>query len=356
MITMEKTEWGHASGRTAVHYQMSTPDGMEIGITNFGAILTQVQVPDRLGRSADVTLGFDHLEGYTSNPPYIGCIVGRVANRIGRARFVLDGREFALATNMAPNHVHGGVEGFNKKLWDVVDETRGGDAASLTMTYASADGEEGYPGNLTASVTYTLAAGNALKVEMEAVTDAPTIVNLAHHAYWNLAGHDAGDILDHELNLNARNYTPTDADSLPTGEIAAVAGTPFDFTRTKAIGADIGRLGGGSEGAGGYDINLVLDGEAGELRPAAWARDPESGRVLEVSTTSPGVQFYTGNYLDGSVVGKGGAAYGRHAGFCLETQDFPDAINKEGLPGWPSIILRPGATYEHTVVFSFSAE
>ena len=356
MITMEKTEWGRASGKTAAHYRMSTPGGMEVGITNYGAILTQVRVPDRRGRCADVTLGFDQLEGYTSNPPYIGCIVGRVANRIGGARFALDGREYVLAPNMAPNHLHGGVEGFNKKVWDVVDETRGAEAASLTMTYASADGEEGYPGNLTASVTYTLDAGNALKVDMEAVTDAPTIVNLAHHAYWNLAGHDSGDILDHELTLDARHYTPTDADSLPTGEISAVAGTPFDFTRSKAIGADIGRLGGGSEGPGGYDINLVLDGGAGELRRAARARDPKSGRVLEVGTTSPGVQFYTGNYLDGSVVGKGGAAYGRYAGFCLETQHFPDAINKEGRPGWPSVILRPGSTYEHTVVFSFSAE
>ena len=355
MITMEKTDWGRVAGRTAFHYRMSTPSGMAIGITNYGAILTEVHVPDRHGRVADVALGFDRLEGYTSNPPYVGCIVGRVANRIGGARFALDGKEYALAANMAPNHVHGGVEGFNKKIWDVIDETRGEDAASVTMTYASAGGEEGYPGNLTASVTYTLSAGNAVKVEMEAVTDAPTIVNLAHHAYWNLAGHDSGDILDHELTLNARNYTPTDADSLPTGAIAAVAGTPFDFTRPKKIGADIGRLC-GADGPGGYDINLVLDGGPGAMRRAGRATEPQSGRVLEVRTTSPGVQFYTGNYLDGSVTGKGGAAYRRYAGFCLETQHFPDAVNKEGRPGWPSVILRPGSTYEHTVVFAFAAE
>ena len=355
MISMERTEWGQVGGKTAVHYSLTTAEGTAIGITNFGAILTEVRVPDRHGRVADVTLGFDRLEGYLSNPPYIGCIVGRVANRIGKARFALDGKEYTLAANMAPNHVHGGVEGFNKKIWEVVDETRGDDSAALTMTCTSADGEEGYPGELTASVTYTLAAGNSLKVDMEAVTDAPTIVNLAHHAYWNLAGHDSGDILDHELILNAQNYTPTDADSLPTGEIAAVAGTPFDFTRSKKIGADIGGPGGSDE-PGGYDINMVLDGEAGEMKRAARARDPRSGRVLEVHTNSPGVQFYTGNYLDGSVIGKGGAAYARHAGFCLETQHFPDAINKEGMPGWPSVILRPGNTYEHTVVFRFSTE
>ena len=356
MISMERTEWGQIGGRTAVHYSLATPEGMAIGITNFGAILTQVHVPDRDGQIADVALGFDRLDGYLSNPPYIGCIVGRVANRIGKARFALDGKEYTLAANMKPNHVHGGVEGFNKKIWDVVDETRGDDSAALTMSYTSADGEEGYPGKLTTWVTYTLIAGNAIKVEMKSVTDAPTIVNLAHHAYWNLGGHDCGHILDHELTLKARNYTPADADSLTTGEIAAVAGTPFDFTRPKKIGADIGRLGGGEEETGGYDINLVLDGGEGEMKQAAKARDPQSGRVLEVHTTHPGVQFYTGNYLDGTVVGKGGAAYARHAGFCLETQQFPDAINKEGRPGWPSVILRPGNSYEHTVIFQFSAE
>ena len=349
MSKLHRTEWGQVEGKPVYLYTLKS-GGIVARVTNYGAILAELHAPDRHGRALDLTLGFDNLEGYLSPHPHFGGVVGRVANRIGRGLFALDGKQYSLAINNPPNHLHGGEKGFDKKVWDIVDEKQNGEEIAVRMTCASPDGEENYPGNLEASVTYALADDGTLKVEMRAHADAPTIVNLAHHGYWNLAGHNAGDVLGHEVELKADQYTPFDETSIPTGEIAPVAGTPFDFTHPKKIGAEIGGT------PGGYDNNFVIDGESGRMRPAARVTEPTSGRVLEVHTTAPGVQFYTGNFLDGTIRGKDGAIYHKHAGFCLETQHFPDAINKEGQPGWPSVVLRPGTTYVHDMWLRFSAE
>lgn len=354
--SIHKTEWGSVGDKSVYLYTLKNGYGITAKITNYGALLTELHLPDRNGKSADVALGFDTLDGYLAGHPYFGCIVGRVANRIADGKFTLDGQEYTLAANMGPSHLHGGEEGFDKKVWDVVEVKKGADGAFLTMKYVSPDGEEGYPGNLTVTVTYTLMTHD-LRIDMRAETDAPTIVNLANHAYWNLAGHDAGDILGHELSLNAGNYTPTDETVIPTGEITSVENTPYDFRESKPIGRDIGQLpGDGGEDPGGYDINFALNGEAGAMRLAARVSEPNSGRNMEVHTDAPGVQLYTGNYLDSSLTGKDDTVYKKHAGFCLETQHFPDAINKEGTPGWQSVILRPGEVYSHSLLFRFSTE
>ena len=354
--SIQGIQWGTVNDKAVYLYTLDNGYGITAKITNYGALLTELHLPDRHGERADVALGFDTLDGYLAGHPYFGCTVGRVANRISEGKFTLDGKEYTLATNIGPSHLHGGEEGFDKKVWDIglVQEDDAG--VSLSMHYTSPDGEEGYPGNLTVTVTYTLNATD-LRIDMRAETDAPTIVNLANHAYWNLAGHDAGDILKHELSLNADNYTPTDETVIPTGEIAPVENTPFDFRESKPIGRDIGQLpGDGGEDPGGYDINFVLNGEAGTMRLAARVNEPSYGRKMEVHTDAPGVQLYTGNYLDGSLGGKGQTVYKKHAGFCLETQHFPDAINKEGTPGWQSVVLRPGEVYRHSILFKFSTE
>ena len=354
--SIHKIEWGTVGDKSVYLYTLKNGYGITAKITNYGALLTELHLPDRNGESADVALGFDTLDGYLAGHPYFGCTVGRVANRITDGKFTLDGVGYTLATNMGPSHLHGGEEGFDKKVWDVVEVKKSADGAYLTMKYVSPDGEEGYPGNLTVTVTYTLMTHD-LRIDMRAETDAPTIVNLANHAYWNLAGHDAGDILKHELSLNADNYTPTDETVIPTGEIASVKDTPYDFRESKTIGRDIGQLpGDGGEDPGGYDINFALNGEAGTMRLAARVSEPSSGRKMEVHTDAPGVQLYTGNYLDGSLTGKDDTVYKKHAGFCLETQHFPDAINKEETPGWQSVILRPGEVYSHSLLFRFSTE
>ena len=354
--SIHRIDWGTVSDKSVYLYTLKNGYGITAKITNYGALLTELHLPDRNGESADVTLGFDTLDGYLAGHPYFGCIVGRVANRITDGKFTLDGVDYTLATNMGPSHLHGGEVGFDKKVWDVVEVKKGADGAFLTMKYVSPDGEEGYPGNLTVTVTYTLMT-HEFRIDMCAETDAPTIVNLANHAYWNLAGHDAGDVLGHELSLNADNYTPTDETVIPTGEIAPVENTPYDFRESKPIGRDIGQLpGDGGEDPGGYDINFALNGEAGEMRLAARVSEPSSGRNMEVHTDAPGVQLYTGNYLDSSLTGKNDTVYKKHAGFCLETQHFPDAINKEGTPGWQSVILRPGDVYSHSLLFRFSTE
>ncbi len=354
---VQKVEWGQVQGAPVFLYTLTNRKGLKAKIINYGAILMELHVPDRRGQTADVTLGFDTLEDYLPRHPYFGCICGRVVNRIAGAKFTLDGQEYPLTRNFGAHHLHGGEHGFDRKVWTVVGESESEDRASLKMTYTSPDGEEGYPGNLTTSVTYILSDDNSLGFEMEAETDAPTIVNLAHHAYWNLAGHDSGDVLGHELQLNAPSYTVSDADGIPTGEILSVDGTPFDFTKPKTIGADIGKIPATDrEKRGGYDINLVLNGSPGQMKPVGRVREPGSGRIMEVHTTAPGVQLYTGNFLDGSSKGKGGKAYQKHAGFCLETQHYPDSINKEGQPGWHSIILRPSQTYRHVLVFKFGTE
>jgi len=330
-------------------YTLTNTNGIVAKITNYGAIVTELHLPDRTGALADVVLGFDSLDGYVRNTPYFGAIVGRVANRIRNAEFTLEDRRYALAPNDKPHHLHGGRRGWDKVVWNA-KPLHPVEGAALELTYVSRDGEEGYPGTVTARTVYTLTDHNELKVDMQATTDATTLVNMAHHSYWNLAGHDSGTILDHELTLDADAYTPG-SPMVPYGEVKPVTGTPFDFTRAKPIGRDLQQVGGMPVG---YDHNFVVNGDPTRLRQVARLRDPRTGRVMTLSADQPGVQFYTGNFLDGSIKGKGGAVYGPHAGLCLETQKFPNAIN---VPGWrDQVILRPGREYRHAMVYAFSVE
>jgi aldose 1-epimerase len=353
-----------ADGREATLYSLEVPGGWKATITDFGAILTSLQVPGRDGTPVDVVLGFDALDGYAAKHPYFGAICGRVANRIAAGRFELDGKSYQLAVNNEPNHLPGGAVGFDKKLWKATP--RGGEKGpSVDFEMVSPAGDEGYPGTLTVRATYTLTPDGELWVEMAANTDAPTIVNLAHHSYWNLAGHASGTVLGQDLAVVADRYLPVDAGSIPTGEFAAVAGTAFDFrpdrpgaSGGRRLGDAIAALPASADGKnpGGVDHNFLVRGwkPDGALRTAAVLRDPASGRSMELLTDQPGVQVYTGNYLDGSVKGKGGAAYQTHAAICLETQKYPDAIHHAGQAEWPSVRLDPGQTYRHTMVHRFS--
>ncbi len=337
-------------GQTVHLFTLVNRNGLVAKITTYGALLTEMHVPDRNGAFADVTLGFDKLDGYLKGHPFFGCTTGRYANRIAKGQFTLDGITYTLAANNAPNHLHGGVKGFDKRVWlaKSVETTYN---VGVVFSYVSRDGEEGYPGTVTAIVTYLLTDDDELRIDYEATTDKPTVINLTNHAYWNLAGAAAGDILGHELTLNADRFTPVDATSIPTGEIRAVAGGPMDFTKPKLVSKDFAAMTGTP---GGYDHNYVLNKpRAGELTLAAVLRDPKSGRTLRISTTEPGIQLYTGNYLDGSVIGKGGKMYPKHAALCLETQHFPDSPNR---PNFPSTVLRPGETYKTTTVHKFEAK
>jgi len=329
-------------------YTLTNKNGLVARITNYGATLTELHVPDRAGTLADVVLGFDDLDGYRKGTAYFGAIVGRVANRIMNASFELEGQRYSLAANDRPHHLHGGRTGWDKVIWNArpVDTA---DGPALELTYVSKDGEEGYPGTVTARTVYTLTSKNELKVEMDATTDKTTLVNMAHHSYWNLGGYNSGTILDHELMLNADQYTPG-TPMVPDGRVVSVKGTPFDFTSAKAVGRDLKQAGGKPIG---YDHNFVVNGVPNQLRPVARLRDPKSGRVMTVAADQPGVQFYTGNFLDGSAKGKG-ATYGQYAALCLETQKFPNAIN---VPAWrDQVILRPGQMYRHLMVHTFSTE
>ncbi len=327
-------------------FTLTNAHGLKARVTALGAGLVEMHVPDRRGVLADVTLGFDEIGGYLSRHPHFGVTTGRFANRIARGQFALDGVTYTLATNNGDNHLHGGVDGFDRRLW--TGERLDAETA-IRFIYTSPDGEEGYPGTLTAAVTYTLTPDNELRIDYEAVTDKPTVVNLTNHAYWNLAGPDVDDILDHELTLHASRYVPVDEGSIPTGGIHAVVGSPLDFTRAKTIAKDFAHMDGTP---GGYDHNFVIDRpHNGAVTRAAEVYEPRSGRVMTISTTEPGIQLYTGNYLTGSVTGKGGRAYQKHAGLCLETQHFPDSPNQ---PDFPSTILRPGQTYRTTTVHAFS--
>ncbi len=345
---VQTAPFGTAEGKPVQLFTLKNAKGMVAKVTNYGTTLTELHVPDRNGRMGDVVLGFDSLDRYLQGHPFFGCIAGRVANRIAGAKFTLDGKEYALAANNGPNHIHGGRKGFDKHVWEA-EAKETSDGPSVRMWRTSPDGEEGYPGNLAVTVTYTLTPANELRIEFTATTDKPTIVNLANHSYWNLAGHGSGDILGHELEIAADRYTPADAQLIPTGEIKAVAGTPFDFTKPKKIGAEHAKT--GLPNTAGYDHNFVVNGKPGDLRPAVRACDPASGRVMELLTSAPGVQLYTANFLDSKTVGKGGAPYRKHGGFCLETQHYPDSIHK---PDWPSVVLRPGETYRHVMVHRFS--
>jgi len=318
-----------------------------VAITNLGGHIVSILAPDRAGRAVDVTLGYRDFAGYLGDTSYFGSIVGRYANRIAKGRFTLDGKTYSLATNNGPNSLHGGPTGFQKRVW-TPKVVSGKDGDALELTYVSKDGEEGYPGTLTAKVVYSLREDGGLAIDYSATTDAPTVVNLTNHAYFNLAGEGEGTILGHEMQIEADAYTPVDATLIPTGERRPVEGTPLDFRKPVAIGARIDAADEQLKAGGGYDHNYVLRGTMGELRLAARVVEPKSGRVLEMLTTEPGVQFYSGNFLDGKVVGKSGKPYGRRSAFCLEAQHFPDSPNQ---PGFPPVVLRPGQTYRQTTVY-----
>jgi aldose 1-epimerase len=338
-------------GKEVDLYVLTNTNGMTAKVMTYGATLTELWVPDKDGKRADVLLGYDNLEGFLSKGnPYFGCIVGRVCNRIAKGKFSVGGTEYKVAVNNGPNHLHGGLKGFDKVVWKA---TLLRDGRTVRFEYVSPSGEEGYPGKLTVQVDYRLDFDdNKLHILYSAVTDKATPVNLTNHAYFNLAGQGTGTILDHVMTLNAHNYTPTDDTLIPTGAIKPVKGTPFDFTKPTRIGARIGELTGEP---GGYDVNYVIDRPKDEkgLVLAATVQDPRSGRVMQIRTTEPGIQFYTGNFLDGSIKGKGGAVYAKHTGFCLETQHFPDAVNQ---PKFASIVLEPGSTYSQHTTYEFSTK
>lgn len=339
------------SGEPVRVFTLTNAKGIELRAIEYGGIIVSLRTPDRTGQLAGIVLGFDELQDYVTSSPYFGAITGRYANRIANGRFTLDGATYRLAVNNGPNALHGGLKGFDKVLWrgEPGADTLG---VRLLLRYTSPDGEEGYPGTLRTSVTYTLTDGNQLVVDYEATTDKPTPVNLTQHSYFNLAGEGSGDILGHLLTINADRYTPIDSTLIPTGELAPVSGTPFDFRTRKAIGARIDEPHAQLTNGLGYDHNFVLARRPRDtgLVQAARVVDPRSGRTLDVATTEPGMQFYSGNFLDGSLVGPSGRAYARRSGFCLETQHFPNSPNT---PQFPSTILRPGETYRSRTVFTF---
>lgn len=344
---VEKTGFGRlADGKAAELYTLTNANGLIAKVTNFGTIISELHVPDRSGKLGDVVLGFDNLDQYLQGHPYFGCTVGRVANRIAKGQFTLNGKIYKLAVNNGPNSLHGGIVGFDKVLWAA--EPQDGDGAGVRFSYTSADGEEGYPGKVDVVVVMTLTNENELRIDYTAKTDAPTPINLTNHSYFNLLA-GPGDVLRHDLMLSADYYTPTDSTSIPTGEIKPVKGTAMDFTTPHAIGERIEQVRGEKVG---YDHNYVVNGGGeGALVLVGRAYEPQTGRVLEVHTTQPGVQFYTGNYLDGSLRGKYGRVYAQHTGFCLETQHFPDSVNH---PNFPSAILNPGEVYRQTTLHRFT--
>ena len=351
--SVTRAPFGATPDRAAVEiFTLTNANGTEVRAISYGAIIVSIRTRDRGGRLGDITLGFDDLEGYLTRSRYFGAVVGRYGNRIANGRFTIDGRTYRLATNNGANHLHGGDKGFDKVIWRAAPFERGGDVG-VVFTYTSRDGEEGYPGTLEATVTYTLTPRDELVVEYGASTDKATHVNLTQHTYFNLAGEGRGDVLKQRLTIDADRYTPVDDGMIPTGVIAEVEGTPFDFRKPTAIGARIDdkaneqlRFG------GGYDHNYVLNGGAGALHHAARVVDPESGRTLDVATTQPGMQFYSGNRLTG-VAGKSGHSYGPRAALCLETQHFPDSPNK---PQFPSTLVRPGDRYSSKTVFTFGVQ
>ena len=349
--TVTKTSFGKTStGENVDLYTLRNTHGVEAKITNYGGIVVSLKVPDRNGKFDDVVLGFSDFEPYLKNPPYFGALIGRYGNRIAKGRFTLNGVEYKLAVNNGENHLHGGIKGFDKVIW-TGSETKTKAGPAVVLTYLSKDGEEGYPGNLNVRVVYTLTNNNELRIDYSATTDKDTVINLTHHSYFNLAGEGNGDILNHLLMINANRFVPTDAGSIPTGELRNVAGTPFDFLKPTAIGARINQDDEQLKFGNGYDHTFVINGRPGTLRLAATASEPASGRVMQVWTTEPGVQFYTGNFLNGTLTGKSGKVYQRRFGFCLETQHFPDSPNH---PSFPTTTLKKGATYKSTTIYKFS--
>lgn len=350
-VTSER--FGQADGQEVVLFTLKNKRGAEARISNYGGIIVSLKIPDRRGKLDDVVLGYDKLEGYLrNNSPFFGAVIGRYGNRIAKGRFTLNGVEYALATNDGANHLHGGIKGFDKVVWDATPlPTKAG--ASVELRYLSRDGEEGYPGNLDVKVVYTLTNNNELEIVYSATTDKDTVVNLTQHSYFNLAGQGNSTILNHELTIDADRFTPIDAGLIPTGELRSVKGTPFDFTRSTAIGAHINEADEQLKFGKGYDHNWVLNRREEGLRRAARAYEPQTGRVMEVWTTEPGLQFYSGNFLDGTITGKEGKVYGQRFGFCLETQHFPDSPNK---PQFPSTVLAKGGRYHTTTLYRFTTQ
>jgi aldose 1-epimerase len=349
-MAIEHAPFGTMPDGTVVEvYTLRNAHGIEAKVITYGGIITSLRTPDRNGQFADIVLGFDSLAPYLGEPPYFGAIIGRYGNRIANGRFTVDGRTYTLAKNNGENHLHGGVKGFDKVVWSA-EPFRNDTARGLVLRYTSPDDEEGYPGTVNAEVTYTLTDSDQLVFDYHATTDRATPINLTQHSYFNLAGAGSGDILGHELMIDAASYTPVDGTLIPTGELAPVEGTPFDFRTATAIGARIGAQNEQIANGGGYDHNWVLNRQGDGVSLAARATDPVSGRTLEVRTTEPGVQFYSGNFLDGTLTGKGGHAYGHRSGFCLETQHYPNSPNEAS---FPSTILRPGEEYRSRTVFAF---
>jgi aldose 1-epimerase len=349
--SIQQRAWGKVDGQPVTLFTLTNKNGLLVKVATYGGTITELHVPDRAGTLADIVLGFDDVASYVKSSPYFGAIIGRVANRISGAQFQLEGVSHQLAANNGKNSLHGGVKGWDKVVWDAIAVDTP-DGPSVQLSYTSKDGEEGFPGTVKAENTYTLTHENELKVEMKAETDRLTVLNMAHHSYFNLAGHAAGTVLEHVVKLNASKYTPNDP-ALHTvgGQVAPVAGTPFDFMALKPIGQDLQAAGGDPIG---FDSNWIVDGPSHELREVAEVKDPRSGRVLKLKGDQPGVQFYSGNYLDGTLLGKAFAKYPQYAGFCLETQRFPNAIN---VPAWQGqVIVKPGARYASTMIFSFTTE
>lgn len=353
MTEITKQPWGALStGEQVQLFTLRNSKGTEVGITDFGGRITTLRTVDRAGKFADIVLGCDSLEGYVAKNPYLGALVGRFANRIASGLFELDGAHIHLAQNNGVNALHGGLRGFDKVVWQS-EIAPANDGFALQLRYVSRDGEENYPGTLDTVVTYTLTESDGLEIDYKATTNKTTVINLTNHSYFDLTGEFSGEILEHEISINADRFTPTDAGSIPTGELKSVEGTPFDFRVRTAMGARIDQDDPQLKSALGYDHNYVLNGTAGEVRLAARVYEPKYGRVMDVLTTQPGVQFYTGNHLDGSVKGKGGVHYGFRYGFCLETQHFPDSPNK---PQFPSTRLEPGEQFHHKTLFRFTTE
>jgi aldose 1-epimerase len=343
---VQRADFGKTKdGQPVEVYTLSNKKGMVAKIMTYGATLTELHVPDKNGKTADVVLGFNDFDTYAAGHPFFGSTAGRVANRIGKGRFTLDGKEYKLFVNNGPNSLHGGQSGFDKKIWHA-EPVASKEGPAVRFHYVSPDGEEGYPGRLDTTVVYTLTDGNELKIDYKATTNKPTIVNLTNHSYFNLAGEGSGTVLDQVMLINADKYTVFDDTQIPTGEIKSVKGTPLDFTNATPLGKRI-------EEAGGYDHNYVLNGRTDEMKLCAKVRDPKSGRVMTITTDQPGVQLYTANGLDGKLTGKSGKPYEKYGAFCLETQHYPDSVNHSE---FPSVVLRPGQTYHTVTVHRFTAE
>jgi aldose 1-epimerase len=349
MFLSEKPFGKTAANEPVTLYTLKNTQGMEVHIMNYGAIITKIIVPDKNEVMEDVVLGFENVADYIKDSPYFGAIVGRYGNRIAAGKFSLDGKSYTLAAQNNGQHLHGGLKGFDKKVWKMIGKKEG----SITLSYLSVDGEEGFPGNLEIQVTYTLSEDNAISMDYSAKTDRATVLNICNHSYFNLSGNAKRDVLDHVIQLNAPHFIPVDKVLIPTGEVKSVKGGPFDFTSPKKIGLDINAADEQIAFGSGYDHCYAFDKAPGAYGKIAHVEDPISGRIMEVFTTEPGVQFYTGNHLNGRLTGKNGAVYTKRSGFCLETQHYPDSPNK---PNFPSTVLRPGETYTSKTVYQFSVQ